>query len=401
MNFNGYDLKHKKLENIMGYCFAIGVVVSNLSIAIGNIFFVTSMLIGVCLIVQKRLKNNYVINDRENIFCKEHLYAIVLIVSMLPSMVFSPEVIVSTKGFLDMWFYRMAPFWLITLLIKEKDYAVNILIIFISGCCFETLLAIAQVVLGLESRGRGFCESPMQLAAYIAVVLPIVIVMVLDKFVDARLRKLGWFTLPVFMVGAIIGYSRGLWITLLVVVPILVYRYMLNNKKVLMWVSIISVSVICLFLSTPHLRNRFISSVNLTTNVSNVDRLWLWKSSLNMIEDYPLTGIGIKRFSKEYKENYILPNIKQKQLDQPHNNFLQIASEAGIIGLLGFISFSLFIIWSNFVDWYRNKNPYALMILGMFLAFSLFGMIGNPISRSSFMKAFWYLLGTLLVLRKS
>ena len=82
-----------------------------------------------------------------------------------------------------------------------------------------------------------------------------------------------------------------------------------------------------------------------------------------------------------------------------HNNFIQMFAEAGIFGFLGFLSFTVFMLWSNFKAWIETRNPYALMLFGVWSAFTLFGMIDNTIDGSAASKALWYLTGLLVALK--
>ena len=49
---------------------------------------------------------------------------------------------------------------------------------------------------------------------------------------------------------------------------------------------------------------------------------------------------------KSYREHYKLKQETQ-DLGHSHNNLLQIASESGILGLIGFLGFSLFMFYTS------------------------------------------------------
>ena len=110
-------------------------------------------------------------------------------------------------------------------------------------------------------------------------------------------------------------------------------------------------------------------SLQLTNDFSINYRLKLWESSLEMIKDYPLLGIGIgnwKIISIKYAKNYM------KQYSVPkhaHNDFIHVMAETGILGglfyLLFFVSPFYFIVkkYSSFST--REKE------LSIFLSLSL------------------------------
>jgi tetratricopeptide (TPR) repeat protein len=115
-------------------------------------------------------------------------------------------------------------------------------------------------------------------------------------------------------------------------------------------------------------------------------RLMIYKITLDMIKDKPLLGAGIGSFKYnflDYQAQYIKENpsyIKNaRKAAEEHNEYLQIFSETGLIGLLSFLS--IFIIFffnvSNFfINEKSNKNKLVLLglILGIicFLIDSLF-----------------------------
>ena len=79
------------------------------------------------------------------------------------------------------------------------------------------------------------------------------------------------------------------------------------------------------------------------------ERLQIWKGSLLLIKDHPLSGVGAGNWKFHYSEKG-LPERSQKGsvvFLQPHNDFLWVFSETGIIGGLAFLS--LFIIGVSFI----------------------------------------------------
>lgn len=97
------------------------------------------------------------------------------------------------------------------------------------------------------------------------------------------------------------------------------------------------------------------------------DRILLWKSSLEMIKDHPIFGVGIRQFNKVYIEKkYISEEAKEPELISPHNIFLHIFTEVGLIGIC---SFSLLILYQlkNLKKYITDDFilSYFLVIIGM------------------------------------
>jgi hypothetical protein len=56
-------------------------------------------------------------------------------------------------------------------------------------------------------------------------------------------------------------------------------------------------------------------------------------------------------------------------------------------------------ILNNFKVWLKTRNPYALMLFGMWLGFTVYGIFDYTIGSSIAAKALWYLTGLLVVLK--
>lgn len=74
-------------------------------------------------------------------------------------------------------------------------------------------------------------------------------------------------------------------------------------------------------------------------------------------------------------------------------------AETGFVGLIGWIILSFYILLKNFWPWYKNNDPYALMIWSSWARFMLFGMIDLIVDASAVIKSWWFLFGILLVLK--
>jgi len=63
-------------------------------------------------------------------------------------------------------------------------------------------------------------------------------------------------------------------------------------------------------------------------------RLMLWQSSLAMIRDHPLLGVGLDNFLYQYRSRYILPSAWQEpNLSHPHNLLLEFWTRLGVLGV--------------------------------------------------------------------
>ncbi|MBN2190103.1 MAG: O-antigen ligase family protein [Candidatus Aureabacteria bacterium] len=139
--------------------------------------------------------------------------------------------------------------------------------------------------------------------------------------------------------------------------------------------------------------------LNNITDISN--RYYLWSGALNMFASDPVFGKGPGSFFvffPEYKDKGIEEQTKMQKLsDHAHNEFLQVLSEAGILGFLAFaiLIFGVFI----FSDLSPGKNagPYLkyFYICCSSACFGIFMMmLFSNVYNIAFLGAFfWFFAG--------
>ena len=110
-------------------------------------------------------------------------------------------------------------------------------------------------------------------------------------------------------------------------------------------------------------------------------RYGFWTTALNMIREEPLIGVGLGNFTNAYPVFMTAPTLHKPYM--PHNVALGVLAETGIIGLLFFTIFgftTLWILWTIFRSaptvQYRMLGAYGLTA---FVSFTLFGLTSNTL----------------------
>lgn len=73
----------------------------------------------------------------------------------------------------------------------------------------------------------------------------------------------------------------------------------------------------------------------------DTERVLLWVSSWHMFLDYPLFGVGFGNWAEYYKASYISPLAREPWLPNPHNLYLYLLSETGIVGFVSYLVMNL------------------------------------------------------------
>ena len=91
--------------------------------------------------------------------------------------------------------------------------------------------------------------------------------------------------------------------------------------------------------------SRFVGTVN--ADDPTTGRVQFWRATLDMIRDQPLTGVGLGAFGVAYTR-YDQTNGRVYRLEQAHNDYLQIVSDAGIVGGVLALSFVALLFRAGF-----------------------------------------------------
>lgn len=226
-------------------------------------------------------------------------------------------------------------------------------------------------------RVRGFYGSPNNLALYLGRVLPLVVA--IAAWGQSGRRRWAYLLASLLMAGAMfLTYSRGAWI---VGVPAsLLFLAVLRGRRtlavavgVLVVVAIVVLAVVGAGRLTPLLD---------TNTGTTFFRVQLWRSSLAMIRDHPLLGVGLDNFLYAYRSSYVLPTAwAEFDLSHPHNFVFDFWLRLGIPGLLTIV-WLLVAFYRKAWQWYRrlDEGDAQLLVLGLMAGmvnFVAHGLVDN------------------------
>jgi O-antigen ligase len=132
-------------------------------------------------------------------------------------------------------------------------------------------------------------------------------------------------------------------------------------------------------------------------------RIPLMKVAYNIIKANPVFGVGVGRYWRNMASyDDTEEKVANRFHDRVHNIYLFIASELGLLGLLGFlwIAFSIYRVGGALV---KSIDPLAATIavgiLGGVSSFFVHGMVDSPIALSKVI-ILWFLSGLLMGLKR-
>lgn len=126
------------------------------------------------------------------------------------------------------------------------------------------------------------------------------------------------------------------------------------------------------------------------------DRFDMWKIGFKIFKDHPFIGNGINTFFRRYMEERT-DQWKGKKGSYAHNCYLQMASDVGIIGLLGFLS----VIFAHFISVIRHigcikDRLFSSVLLGLtmgILAFLIIAFFDTNLFSLNLVTLFWCAIG--------
>ncbi|MGI6455977.1 MAG: O-antigen ligase family protein [bacterium] len=240
---------------------------------------------------------------------------------------------------------------------------------------FEQQVFVRRVV--------GSLGNPDFLAGYLAGVLPLTFICLLVYRGWARGMLLTGFIVQI--IALLLSYSRGGWLATGVTFVILLSLFSYINwykKPVLVRFHVKSVHLVftALFIVLmisgltwflwEQMMMVLLRLSQFSEGTSVFTRYYFYQGAFDMWLDRPIFGFGPGSFGY-YFPFYRDPELSRKlpfnywNLDHAHNEFLEIAAETGIVGLIlfaGIISYTFLILWKTLRTYRSREN---LILLGL------------------------------------
>lgn len=241
---------------------------------------------------------------------------------------------------------------------------------------FWTIDALIQYLVGYDIIGRAsydgrlngiFGEHHVKLGPLLALSLPIVMI---------AMRKLSspvrWLSALLIIVVIILSGTRSAWIMMLFTLA----AYWFHHVKQRRWQLLLKTSIVAgilvsaLWVFSPDFQQRInrslaiFSSSESAIDFALADRLSIWETSLNMIKQHPINGVGAHAFRKAYPDYAEVDDVwqaKQGVAMHAHHWILEVLTDTGIIGLI-IVFFALYKLFDFIKTNYHRHYSWAFQI---------------------------------------
>ena len=198
---------------------------------------------------------------------------------------------------------------------------------------FIQFLYGSNIFLNIFNRISGTFVNPVQFGHFLSLISIFAIVFWLN---NKKKNSIYFFFAGLAILCLLLTYTRGAWLGFFAGIGSLVILTKSIGRKLFLILIISSVSLLVL-LFLPNINELLISSINFTnTEISSVaTRLLIWHKGFGLFLENPLFGIGLK-------QSFYILNV------EPHNDYLRVLIELGIIGLIQFLLISYFMIRKSY-----------------------------------------------------
>ena len=194
-----------------------------------------------------------------------------------------------------------------------------------------------------ETTGRSYsnrAEGTMSVYMTYAGLLMLALLIVSARLVFVP-KKNKWLYLSIILLGfcLLLTFTRQAWLGVVAGFIFLIWF----RKKMLLFLIPVLLGIIFLVSPAP-IKNRLKSFTNLEDSNLRI-RMALWQGGWLVFKDHPLLGCGFKCIDSVHQD-YPDPTGNIKKLRGLHNNFIQLAVDTGLFGLISWISIWIFYFMS-------------------------------------------------------
>lgn len=240
----------------------------------------------------------------------------------------------------------------------------------------------------LKTRVFSTLSNPNLLATFLLTAICMATGCLLDRPKNKNIKYVLYLVLFVNLACLLLTFSRGAWLTLIVVMGLLGILINIRILYALTGVLIISV------LSMRDILVSRASSVFSQTDTSAALRWAYWDSTIQMVEWNPWMGIGWSAYQYIYPEYDYFINNPDIVIYHAHNMYLNMLAEIGIMGGLVYIYLFVYALYFLVKKHQKAINKGSIIaILSSVLVMMLMGITDYPLFNIQLSCIFWLLMG--------
>jgi putative inorganic carbon (HCO3(-)) transporter len=343
---------------------------------------------------------------------------------MIITAFFSELPIISVKYILSrIWFLTSCYFMCTQLFRNQKNIITHILLYSIALAIVAIITTIKHASFGFDEKTADWIVSPFynDHTAYgcaLAMFIPVVVGIILMKNINLILKIVCLSLLTIFLIAIIVSYARAGWLSLAVSLAVLATLILKIKFRTLLFTLIGGILFFLAFQSEVLMmlgRNNtdsdgdftqnIESMTNISTDVSNVERLNRWNCALQMFQEKPFLGFGpgtyqflYAPYQKSSMKTVISTNFGEK--GNAHSEYLGPLSEQGFMGAIFVFVLVLAVMFLGYRLVYAIKDKslkiLTIVILMGISTYFVHGFLNNFLDTDKASVPFWGFLAMLV-----
>lgn len=226
-----------------------------------------------------------------------------------------------------------------------------------------------------------FFNDHTSYGATLAMLLPFSVALAFNRRYSASLRYSCWLLVAFLAFALMLSYSRAAWVSIIVASGVfLVMILEIKFRTILIFVAVCS-SLFYIYRADIYLKleqNRQDSSKdfakhiqsisNISTDVSNVERLNRWKSAFRMFKERPVLGWGPGTYMFNYAPFQLYRNktaisTNMGNMGNAHSEYIGPLAESGVLGSLTFIIILVTTLYTAVKIYSKSQTHYYIRLL--------------------------------------
>lgn len=286
------------------------------------------------------------------------------------------------------WFFfshNMILFIPLVMMIRRKKKSEQLLIATGISLLIDDFFMAWQIFSGVEYPITFLNDSPFQSSILYVILLPTLLILTLNEESNVKKKIFYGITFFISLLTFLFLYTQCAQIVVAIILALILLESFSRSKKILIALMTAGIFFV-LFQGALKDVGDF---EKICADDVFTERNLIWESSIDIIKNNPIMGVGLGNYDEVLHENYLseVPDLKVKHA---YNTYLQFWAETGIFGVIIFsVIFGWILIWSR----RRCSNLYGKILFYSTLALMLYAATDFIFESYSAMRLYWVMFG--------
>jgi O-antigen ligase len=280
-------------------------------------------------------------------------------------------------------------------LLRTPQHFRVVLLALAVGCTFFAILnlgvwardLLTHQIIETGNAPEALYTSPNQVAIFLEPPLAVVTAFALYAS-TSRERTVALICLLFLFVAMVLTLSRGGLITMAALALLAVITMPQRRVKVALLAGAVLGGLA--LSQVPYIAIRLHNQLDLSYRWNALEgRLQIWSDTLNMLRDHPIFGAGLRGYTL-----VMAPYVRGNRIAElyPHDIWLAMWSELGILGLAAFVALMAMLLWRGWRGFAAATGFWRPVLWGTaasFVTIAVHGMVDTPYFKNDLAAEFW------------